>query len=111
MHAGPLFHPLRIDERFTLRDIVRIVLAVAPVGIKRDGKLQFLKAVTVSNLTGAIFHQLHARGPLVVRDLLHIHELGYRVVIWLKFCVGNFFRPAVVENCFGRLAGNIGVDE
>ncbi len=107
MYAGPLFHPLRIDERFALRDIVRIVLVVAPVRIERDGKLQFFKAVTMSNLVGAVFHQLHARRPLVVGDLLHIHELGYRVIVWLE----NFFRPAVVENCFRRLAGNVGVDE
>src|SRR4029078_13127202 len=74
MYARALLHSLRVGERLRMRLIERIRQTVVPVLIKGHSQRKLTEASTGPGLVRGLLDHLHAFGPLIIRDLLHIHE-------------------------------------
>ena len=113
MHAGALLDAVlvgegaaeaRIDGRATVGSVV------GPVWIEGDGDVHLLEAVAGADGVGGLAHQLHAQGPLVIRHLLHVHDVAHPGIVRRHRVPGDLGGPAPVENGSVRRGRDVGVD-
>src|SRR2546426_10863603 len=110
MDTRSLLHSLCIRDLFRFAEVVRIFLAVCPVLIKQNSKLELLEAVAFANCLGGFFHQLRSNRPLPGWNWPDVHESGYSVIVRFQFLISDFLWPTLLENIRAWFTGNVGVD-
>ena len=111
VHAGALGAPLGVGPGLAARIAVGVVQAVVPVRIEADRLGHHAKAVPLAELVGGFVHQAGARGPLVIRQGLHIEHFAADPEMFAQGVEADRFRPAVLEHFRRRRHADIGVDQ
>ena len=112
MGAGALLLALGIDPTLAVAVIVGVIVHIrGPVRIKGDSLVNHPETMTVSQRFCCLFHQPCARGPLVIRQRLHIHHHTGSIVMGLECLVADCFRPAVLKRLGGGLDAYIGINQ
>ena len=111
VNAGSLLLPVLVCEGGRAGLALGVVFLIGPVGVERDGQVEFLEAIAEAGGDGGVAHQLHPSRPLAVGNGLDVHEVGDCVIMGLQLLVIDLGAPALFEERAGCFAGDVGVDE